>query len=72
MHNRFAAWVVWSFLVGASCAEAADSGDDAGAISQPAARSRFPPPGATTADTPIGIALDVEDGVAVPLRIRSR
>lgn len=69
MHNRFAAWVVWSFLVGASCAGVPDN---AGAISQPASRGQFPPPGATTADTPIGIALDVEDGVAVPLRIRSR
>jgi hypothetical protein len=71
MHNRFAAWVVWSFLVGASCAEAPDSGDDAGASNQPVSSGQVALPGATTADTPIGIALDVEDGVAVPLRIRS-
>ncbi|HEX8112817.1 MAG TPA: cytochrome c3 family protein [Kofleriaceae bacterium] len=68
--------MVWSFLVGASCADLPDdSVPDAGvalhATGQPGPSGRFPAPGATTADTPIGIALDVEDGVAIPLRIRS-
>jgi hypothetical protein len=88
MHKRFAAWVVWSFLVGA-CAEPADSGAGSAADSgasgdsrdgrvalratgEPGSRDQPDPAGATTADTPIGIALDVEDGVALPLRIRSR
>jgi hypothetical protein len=77
MRNRFAAWVVWSFLVGASCAEPPDPGDPGAgpvalqATGQAGSRDRFPSPGATTADTPIGIALDVEDGAAIPLRIRS-
>lgn len=30
----------------------------------------LPAPGATTIDTPVGLALDIEDGVAVPLRAR--
>src|ERR1044071_2539912 len=90
MPSRFATWVVWSFVVGASCAEPPDPGDpgespgsgDSGASSddtvarratgEPAPRGRLDPIGATTADTPIGIALDVEDGAATPLRIRSQ
>lgn len=75
MNNRFAAWVVWSFLVGASCAKVPDDGDAAGAVQatgQPVSGGVLPLPGATSADTPIGIALDVEDGVAIPLRIRGQ
>src|SRR5215467_2242367 len=30
-----------------------------------------PPPGPTTINTPIGLALDIEDGVAIPLRVRA-
>jgi hypothetical protein len=90
MPNRFATWVVWSFVVGASCTEppdsggsaespgsgdSGDSGDDTvarRATGEPAPRGQLDSTGATTADTPIGIALDVEDGVALPLQIRSR
>jgi hypothetical protein len=88
MRNRFAAWVVWSFVVGASCAEPTDPGDPGGsadsgnsgnsgddalrATGEPAPGGQLASTGAATADTPIGIALDVEDGVALPLRIRSR
>jgi hypothetical protein len=87
MHERFAAWAIGSFLVGASCAAPPDPGDAAGpddhgavrttdppvsGATFPASGATFPASGATTADTPIGIALDVEDGVAPPLRIRSR
>jgi hypothetical protein len=43
--------------------------------SEPAAVARtaggLPPPGPTTIDTPVGLALDIEDGVAVPLRVRA-
>jgi hypothetical protein len=31
----------------------------------------LPPPGATTIDTPVGLALDIEDGAAVPLKVRA-
>src|SRR5579872_6554709 len=75
MHNRFATWVVWSFLVGASCTEPPAPGDATvarRATVEPGPRAQAAPAGATTADTPIGIAFDVEDGVALPLRIRSR
>jgi len=68
MFNRFAAWAVCSFLVG-SCAEAPD---DLGAIADPVSFGTFPPPGPSTAATPIGIALDLEDGAGVRLKIRSR
>ncbi|HEX3763420.1 MAG TPA: hypothetical protein VHW23_32215 [Kofleriaceae bacterium] len=60
--------MVWSFL-GASCA---DVPDDAVGVGPPLASAPLASPGATTADTPIGIALDIEDGVAIPLRIRRR
>jgi hypothetical protein len=81
MHKRFAAWAVWSFLVGASCAAPPDAGDDDAVpddpiavhiADRPVSWATVSSPGATTVDTPIGIALDVEDGVAIPLRIRSR
>jgi hypothetical protein len=68
MSNRFAAWAVGSFLV-ASCV----TPDEDSAVVEPVSSGAFPaPPGreATTANTPIGIALDLEDGVGVPLRIR--
>ena len=32
----------------------------------------LPAPGPTTVDTPIGLALDIEDGVAQPLQVRER
>lgn len=69
MFSRFAAWAVCSFLVVSSCAEAPE---DAGESAQPISFGAFPAPGATTSDTPIGIALDLEDGVGVPLKIRSQ
>ena len=72
MDKRFAAWVVWSFVVGASCA---GTPEDVSAAADSVASERVPAPGslaATTPETPIGIALDVEDGVAIPLRIRGR
>ncbi|HEX7842681.1 MAG TPA: cytochrome c3 family protein [Kofleriaceae bacterium] len=69
MFNRFVAWAVCSFLVVSSCTEAPEG---AGEIAQPISFGAFPPPGATTSDTPIGIALDLEDGVGVPLKIRSQ
>jgi len=78
MHKRFAAWAIGSFLVGASCAGLPDDDavPDEGAAVHPAeppvSGNTFPSAGATTVDTPIGIALDVEDGAAVPLRIRSQ
>jgi len=43
-----------------------DSGPDATART-----SDLPPPGPTTIDTPVGLALDIEDGVAQPLRVRA-
>jgi hypothetical protein len=69
MFNGFAAWAVCSFLVVSSCAEAPE---DVGEISQPVSGGAFPAPGPTTSDTPIGIALDLEDGAGVPLKIRSQ
>lgn len=69
MFNRLAAWAVCSFLVVSSCAEAPE---DVNEIAQPVSFGAFPGPGATTSDTPIGIALDLEDGVGVPLKIRSQ
>src|SRR5690242_16067437 len=72
MRDRFAAWVVWSFLVGVSCAEPAGSGNSGGSVDspdpgddsvarratvEPGPRAQPGPAGATTADTPIGIAL---------------
>lgn len=68
MFNRFAAWTVCSLLVVSSCAEPPE---DVAATTAPVSWGSFPEPGATTAATPIGIALDLEDGVAVPLKIRS-
>lgn len=72
MHDRFAAWVAWPVVVAAACAEAPEQITAVGAVADPVSSVTFPPPGPTTADTPIGIALDVEDGVAIPLQIRSR
>src|SRR5213078_1876378 len=66
MSNRFAACAVCSFLVGACITP-----DEDGAVLEPVSSGAFPAPGPTTANTPIGIALDLEDGVAVPLKIRS-
>ena len=31
----------------------------------------LPPPGPTTIHTPVGLALDIEDGVPIPLRVRA-
>ena len=56
-------------VVVASCA---DAPDDEVAIGDPVSWGAFPGPGATTVNTPIGIALEVDDGAAVPLRIRAR
>src|SRR5690242_9321261 len=35
------------------------------------ASDALPAPGATTIDTPVGLALDIEDGAAVPLKVRA-
>lgn len=72
MQTRFAAWVVWSFLAGTSCADVPAGPDDTGGAGAPLASAPLGSPGATTADTPIGIGLDIEDGAAIPLRIRRR
>jgi hypothetical protein len=69
MFDRFAAWAVCSFLVVASCAEVPD---DVGVAAAPVSFGTFPAPGPSTIATPIGIALDLEDGAGVPLRIRGR
>lgn len=69
MFNRFAASTVCSLLVVSSCAEAPE---DVAGTAAPVSPGSSPAPGPTTADTPIGIALDIEDGVGVPLKIRSR
>jgi hypothetical protein len=75
MSDRFAVWVVWSSIgiAGAGAAACATGELDevtATDSATPAIRSALPVAGATTADTPIGIALDIEDGAALPLRIR--
>ena len=75
MFTRFAVWAVCSSFAVASCTEAeneAPDPEDVGAIAEPVSFGEFPPAGPTTVATPIGIALDIEDGVAVPLKIRSR
>src|ERR1043166_9521682 len=78
MSNRFAVRVVCSFFV-ASCASTDDGPGPAGpsgpdedsAVVHSESPAAAPPSGKTTANTPIGIALDLEDGVGVPLKIRS-
>lgn len=66
MSSRFAAWAVCSSLV-VSCV----TPDEDSAVVQAVSSGAFPASGPTTAATPIGVALDVEDGVALPLKIRS-
>lgn len=70
MRKGFTAQLVWSIVLIASCADAPD--DDEAAVGDPVSWGAFPAPGATTVNTPIGIALEVDDGAAVPLRIRAR
>lgn len=69
MCSRLSAWVMCGLLVAASCAGLPE---EVHAVAGPAAPDGFRASGPTSADTPIGIALDVEDGVAIPLKIRSR
>lgn len=74
MRNSFASWVVCSLVTGACVEPVADTGPvtepvTASAVSAP--DSALAPPSGTTINTPIGIALDVEDGVAIPLQVRA-
>ena len=46
--------------------------DDADEVTATAHHSdALPPPGATTIDTPVRLALDIEDGAAIPLKVRA-
>jgi hypothetical protein len=47
-----------------------DDGTGTGEVAQDVTGA-LPPPGPTTIDTPVGLALDIEDGAAVPLRVRA-
>lgn len=67
MQHRFAARVAWALILVSACGVAPD---EVAATIDPISWGTFPAAGATTVDTPIGIALDIEDGVAVPLKIR--
>jgi hypothetical protein len=55
-----------SSLTAASCGTL----DDTAEVSE-RVTDALPGPGPTTIDTPVGLALDIEDGVAVPLRVRA-
>ena len=70
MQHRFAAWVAWTLFVVSSCALPPDEPAPTSETPAPISWGSFPAAGATTTDTPIGIALDIEDGAAVPLKIR--
>jgi hypothetical protein len=53
-----------------SCTTDGESG--VSSTGSPISWGTLPAPGATTIDTPIGLALDIEDGTPVPLQIRQQ
>lgn len=55
-----------------SCAVTDDSPLPTSEADEAVSWGSFPPPGATTIDTPVGLALDIEDGVPKPLQIRKQ
>ncbi len=58
--------VLLAFAILASCVDDPDTATDEQSI----AWGELPPPGPTTINTPVGLALDIDDGVAAPMQVR--
>jgi len=58
--------VLFAVAVLASCVDEPELATDEQSI----AWGELPPPGPTTISTPVGLALDIDDGVAAPMRVR--
>ncbi|NOU26888.1 MAG: cytochrome C [Polyangiaceae bacterium] len=72
MSLRSSLVVLCVVATGAGCSSEAttDDGADLGTSEGALSWGTFPADGPTTVDTPIGIALDIENGVGVPLKVR--
>jgi hypothetical protein len=71
MGIRSLAVVVGLSLVAACSSPSTTSGEAVESSSAALSFGAFPPSGPTTVDTPIGIAIDLEDGQGVPLSVRA-